>query len=173
MKNRFALLLSVAFLAGAGLLHAAQPNDAYTARDEADILQLEAQWAKALQSRDTAVMERILAPEYVGVDPSGAAMSKAQEIALFRSGDLKFDSVSTGEQKVKVYIGGVIVTGQSTVKGKYKDQDISGDYRFVDIFERRGTGWQVVYSQLTKVETEADKKKRETAKPAPAPSPAP
>ena len=67
---------------------------------------------------------------------------------------------------MKVYIGGVIVTGKSAVKGKFKDQDISGDYRFVDIYERKPAGWQVVYSQLTKVETEQDKKKQENSKPA-------
>lgn len=166
------IVLFSAFLAGACLLQAAQPKDAYTARDEADVLQLEAQWVKALQTRDTATMERLLAPDYIGVDPSGAAMNKAQEIAMYRGGDLKFDSISTGEQKVKVYIGGVIVTGKSTVKGKFKDQDISGDYRFIDVFERRPSGWQVIYSQITKVETEQDKKK-EASTPAEAPAATP
>jgi len=169
MTKRFALSLCAAILAGACFVHAADPKDAYTARDEADILQLEAEWAKAIQSRDTAVMERLLAPEYVGVDPAGVAASKAQEIAMFKGGDLKFDSIVTGQQKVKVYIGGVIVTGTSSVKGKFKDQDISGEYRFIDIFERKSSGWQVVYSQLTKVETEADKKKQENSKPAATP----
>ncbi len=171
MKKRFALSLCAAILAGACLVHAADPKDAYTARDEADILQLETEWAKAIQTRDTAAMERLLAPEYVGVDPAGVAMSRAQEIAMFKSGDLKIDSIAPGGQKVKVYIGGVIVTGTSTIKGKFKDQDISGEYRFIDIFERKPAGWQVVYSQLTRVETEKDKK--QAAKPAATPSAAP
>jgi ketosteroid isomerase-like protein len=173
MTKRFVLSLCAAILAGACFVHAADPKDAYTARDEADILQLEAEWAKALQTRDTVVMERLLAPEYVGVDPAGVAMGKAQEIDMFKRGDLKFDSIATGGQKVKVYIGGVIVTGTSSVKGKFKDQDISGEYRFIDIFERKPSGWQVVYSQLTKVETEADKKKQENSKPAATPGAAP
>ena len=96
MTKRFSLSLCAAILAGACFVHAADPKDAYTARDEADILQLEAEWAKALQTRDTAVMERLLAPEYVGVDPAGVAMGKAQEIAMFKGGDLKFDSIATG-----------------------------------------------------------------------------
>jgi len=158
------------FLGGALLIsvftvHAAERKDAYTARDEADVLQLESQWASALQTGDTVIMDRLLAPDYTGVDPSGAPMSKSQELDMYRRGDLKFESVQVGEQKVKVYIGGVIVTGKSTVKGKFKGEDISGDYRFIDIFERKPAGWQVVYSQLTKVETEADKKKA-TEKPA-------
>jgi len=167
MNARLTLSFCAAILVGACSVHAA---DAYTARDEGEILQLEAEWAKALQTRDTAVMERLLAPEYVGVDPAGVVMSKAQEIAMFKAGDLKFDSITAGGQKVKVYIGGVMVTGTSNVKGKFKDQDISGEYRFIDIFERKPAGWQVVYSQLTKVETEKDKK---DSKPAATPSATP
>ena len=173
MNARLTLSICAAILAGVCLVHAYDPKaprDAYTARDEADILQLEADWAKAIQARDTTVMERLLAPEYIGVDPAGAATSKAQEIAMFRNGDLKIDSIVAGEQKVKVYIGGVIVTGKSNVKGKFKDQDISGDYRFVDIYERKPAGWQVVYSQLTKVETEQDKKKQDNSKPVETPT---
>ena len=175
MNARLALSLCTAILA-AYLVHAYEPRatkDAYTARDEADVLQLETEWVKALQTRDTAVMERLLAPEYVGVDPAGVTMSKAQEIAMFQRGEFKIDSITTGAQKIKVYIGGVVVTGTSNVKGKFKDQDISGEYRFVDIFERKPSGWQVVYTQLTRVETEQDKKKPEVVKPAETPTPAP
>jgi hypothetical protein len=167
MTKRLAVFSCAAFLAGACLLNAAErAKDAYTARDEVDVLQLEAQWVKAIQAGDTVVMDRLLASEYIGIDPAGAAMSKAQEIDMYRRGDLKFESIAAGEQKVKVHIGAVIVTGKSTVKGKFKDQDISGDYRFIDVFERKPAGWQVVYSQLTKVETEDDKKKQQKAKPA-------
>src|SRR5262245_16611648 len=169
MNARLALSLCAAVLASTCFVHAydpAAPKDAYTARDEADVLQLEAEWAKAIQTRDIAALERLLSPEYVGIDPAGAANSKAQEIAMLKNGDLKIDSIVSGGHRVKVYIGGVVVTGTSTVKGKFKDQDISGQYRFIDIFERKPAGWQAVYSQLTRVETEADKKKQENSKPA-------
>jgi len=158
MAKMIGFFLGGALLVSALTVHAA---DAFTARDEADVLHVEAQWAKAAQTGDTAAMDRLLAPDYAGVSPGGNAMNKAQELDLYRRGDLKFDSVQMGDQKVKVYIGGVIVTGVSTVKGKFKGQDISGQYRFVDILERKPAGWQVVYSQLTKVETEQDKKKPE------------
>lgn len=164
MTKKLTLFWCAALLTGAFVLNAAErPRDAYTARDEADVLQLESAWAKAIQTADTAAMEKILAPDYVGVDPSGTSMSKSQELDMFRRGDLKIESMQIGEQKVKVYIGGVIVTGKSAIKGKFKDQDISGEYVFIDVFERKPAGWQVVYSQLTKVETEKDKKKAAAA----------
>ena len=170
MGKIIGFIVCAALLTGAFLVQAAERKDAYTARDEGDIRQLESDWSKAIQTGDTAAMERLLAPDYVGVDPAGASMGKAQEIDMFRKGDLKIESIQAGEQKIKVYIGGVIVTGKSTIKGKFKDQDISGDYRFIDVFERKPSGWQVVYSQLTKVDDEADKKKPEAAEKKPAPA---
>lgn len=164
MTKRIGFLTLAALAAGIFLAQAADRKDAYTVRDEADVLKLQSQWTKAAQEGDTAAMERILAPEYTGVNPDGSVTGKNEEIAIYRKGDLKFDSIKSSEQKVKVYIGSVMVTGKSTVKGKHKDQDISGDYRFVDVFERKPGGWQVVYSQITKVESEEDKKKRDAKK---------
>lgn len=164
MTKRIGFFILAALAAGISLAQAADRKDAYTVRDEADVLKLESQWTKALQEGDTAAMERILAPEYTGVSPDGSVIGKAEEIAMYGKGDMKFDSIKSSEQKVKVYIGSVMVTGKSTVKGKHKGQDISGDYRFVDVFERKPSGWQVVYSQITKMETEEDKKKRNAKK---------
>jgi ketosteroid isomerase-like protein len=160
MTKRTGFLLLAAATAGIFLLQAAEYKDAYVVKDEKDVLQASDQWTKAIQAGDTATLERVLADDYRMVDPAGKSLSKAQEIALYQSGEVKFESFSTSDQKVKIYIGGAVVTGKASVKGKHKDEDISGDYVFVDIYERRKTGWQPVYSQLTKVETEADKKKK-------------
>lgn len=151
------------FAAAAGLcaLQAADYKGAHAERDEKDVLQLEAQWTKAIQSKDTAALERLLASDYTMVDASGKTLTKGQEIANYRNGALKLDSFATSGQKVIIYIGGAVVTGTATIKGKHGKEDISGEYRFVDVLERRKSGWEAVYSQLTKVETEKDKKKRE------------
>jgi ketosteroid isomerase-like protein len=164
MKKQIGLLLAV-MAASLFTLHSAEQKDAYTARDENDVRQLETQWAKAIEEGDTAAMERILASDYTGVDPAGKVLTKTQELDMYSKGDLKIQSIQTGEQKIKIYIGGAIVTGASTVKGKYKGEDVSGEYRYIDYLERRKDGWQVVYSQLTKVETDEDKKEKKAEKP--------
>jgi len=151
-----------ALVAGSLAASAADTKNIHTLRDEEDVLQLESQWTRALQSADTATLERILAPDYTMIDPAGKAVSKAQEIAMYSSGDLKFDSLQTSEQKVRIYQGVAVVTGKAAVNVKHKGEDISGDYYFIDVFEAKRTGgWHAVFSQLTKVETEKDKKKEQ------------
>src|SRR5688572_27259598 len=93
MAKIIGFFVCAALVTGAFIVQAAERRDAYTARDEGDIRELESQWSKAIQSADTAAMERILAPDYVGVDPAGAAMNKSQEIDMFRKGDLKIESI--------------------------------------------------------------------------------
>jgi len=153
MTKRAGFLLLAAAAAGLFVLQAADYKGPHAERDQKDILQLESEWTQAIQSGDTATLDRILAPEYTVVDASGKTFGKAQEMAMYKTGDMKFDSISTSGQKVTIYIGGAVVTGTSVIKGKNKKDDISGEYRFVDVLERRPSGWQAVYSQITKVES--------------------
>jgi hypothetical protein len=159
MTKRTGFLLLAAAAAGLFVLQAADYKGPHAERDQKDILELESQWTQAIQSGDTATLDRLLAPEYTMVDASGKTSNKAQEIAMYQRGDLKFDSISASGQTVTIYIGGATVTGTTVIKGKHKKDDISGEYRFVDILERRKSGWQAVYSQITKVETDKNKKK--------------
>lgn len=134
-------------------------------RDEEDVLKLGKQWREAIVRADVAALERIEADEFTFVDPMGTVLTKAQDIALFRDGQLKFDSLDASGIKARVYIGGVVVTGTLTIKGKHGDTDLSGQYRFTDVFEKKKAGWQAVSSQVTQV------KEKEPATPVKPPTP--
>jgi len=159
MTKRAGFYLFAAALAGLFALQAADYKGPHAERDEKDVRDLEAQWTKAIQSKDAAALELVLASDYTLVDSNGKTVSRAQEIARCGNGDMKLSSFSSSVQKVTIYIGGAIVTGTATVKGKKGKEDVSGEYRFVDVLERRKEGWQAVFSQLTKVETEKKKTK--------------
>jgi ketosteroid isomerase-like protein len=147
-----------AVAAGFFTLQAAEHKNIYTEKDEKDILQVEEQWSRAISAGDTATLQRLLANEYVFIDANGNSLNKAQEIARYQSGEVRFSSFATSDKKVTVFVGGAVVTGSAAIKGKFKKEDISGNYRFVDVIERRKNSWQPIFSQLTKVETEKDKK---------------
>ena len=46
-----------------------------------------------------------------------------------------------------------VVTYVTTDKGKYKGQDISGRFRWTDVFVRRGGAWQIVAAHGTPIQT--------------------
>jgi hypothetical protein len=45
-----------------------------------------------------------------------------------------------------------VAAGNSTIKGTYKGQDISGKYRFTDTWVKRNGKWQGAASQSTKIQ---------------------
>ena len=122
-------------------------------KDQKDLAKTSDDWNKAMLNADTTAMEKILADDYTFIDSAGVTITKEQEIASYKDGSLKFDSVTASATKIRMYVGGAVVSGTVNIKGKFKTEDISGEYRFVEVYEpaRKGTGWQAVFAQITKV----------------------
>ena len=53
---------------------------------------------------------------------------------------------------VRVYGDAAVVTYSTMDKGTFKGQDISGRYRWTDVFARRGGTWQIVAGQGTRIQ---------------------
>ena len=135
---------------------------------EAELLKLEREWAAAAKNHQGEPVRRIVADDAVMVYPDGTTGTKADEVRTIESGAITADEWEMLESKVTVIdADAAFITGRSLIKnGKYKDPnqkrpiDISGQYRFLDVYARRNGRWQVVASQATNI-----------ANPAPAASP--
>jgi len=77
--------------------------------------------------------------------------NKAQAIALFKSGDLKLESSKIDGMKVQMFDKTAVVTYTTMDKGMFKGRDISGQYRWTDVFVKMGGKWKMVASQGTPV----------------------
>jgi ketosteroid isomerase-like protein len=51
------------------------------------------------------------------------------------------------------------MTSLTTLKGQYKGQEASGQFRVTNVFVRRGGGWQIVALQMTPIATTSAEKK--------------
>ena len=121
------------------------------ARDEQELRKIERQWAEAMAKEDAATIDKILGADYTMVDSVGVSATRSEVLDQLRSGILKFDVFSTSEIKPRVFQGGGVLTGRVATKGKYKDKDISGEYRFIDVFEYKNGAWKAVYTQLSEI----------------------
>jgi ketosteroid isomerase-like protein len=111
---------------------------------EQSLMQLEQQMADALMKGDTATIDRHMADTFTFTAPDGMVQNKAQVLADVKSGDLKMTSTKYDDMKVQTYGDAAVVTYRSTDQGTYKGQDISGQYRWTDVFVKKGGQWQVV-----------------------------
>jgi ketosteroid isomerase-like protein len=127
--------------------------DRYTSeRDEKMLAKTVTDLDAAVLKSDATALGKLISDEYTFIDPAGKSMGKSEELAGYRNGHLKIAMLTRSDSKTRLYVGGGIVTSLVTIKGKYKDEDISGDYRSVEVFEPRKSGdWQLYFSQVTKV----------------------
>ena len=135
----------VAFSAAA--IASAQKQDAI--RDPKKIVEqvirkLDNERIQAQIHADAAALERIYADDFIGVGPSGTVRTKPQVISDFTSGDLRFQSITTDEVRVRVYGNAAVETGRSTMNGQDKGKVVPHDTRFTRVWVKQQGRWRLV-----------------------------
>jgi ketosteroid isomerase-like protein len=121
-----------------------------------DLIELENRFNEALVRGDIAVIEEIEANDLVFTDATGVVTSKSEEIQSIKSGEIKFASIKMADTRVQDYGNVGVVTGSLTEKAQYRNSDITGTYRFTDVWARRNGKWEHVAGQETLVSTPAE-----------------
>lgn len=115
------------------------------------IRQVDHERIQAQIGADAAALDRIYADDFIGIGPSGTVRTKAQVIADFTSGDLKFQSIITDDVQVRVYGNTAVETGRSTMIGQDKGKAVPRDNRFTRVWIKQQGRWRLVsnhYSSL-------------------------
>ena len=121
-------------------------------RSDQDILmQLERDWDEAFHRKDVAVIETILADEFVVTYDDGSRGDKSKELRLATEFDQQIDSSMLDEFIVKEYGDTAVVWFTQHLVGPSKGRPLALTFRYVDVFVMRAGRWQCVASQSTKV----------------------
>lgn len=118
---------------------------------------LETQWRNALLQNDTATMGRLLADDYLGINPNGTLETKADALASRRSGQIKIQSIDPENVKVHVYGETAVVTSRVDLRGQNGDRDISGLYRYTRVYSFRAGEWKIVSFEASRMQSKHDK----------------
>ena|ERR1700687_4225250 len=108
------LLLVTALMAFAcpGIVKA-QSDASSQASVQQEVLKTEAARDEAMQKADMAVLNRIYADNVIIINTRGLTLTKAQRLADFQSGDLKFLSFDQGGYSFHIYRDTVILNGRA------------------------------------------------------------
>ena len=113
---------------------------------------LEKEWNNATFKKDAKALDLLYAKEYTFIDQTGKVYNKQQDISEVISGNYKLETPSVlSDIKVNTYGTIAVVKGLNTVKAKLNGKDISGKFRFVDVFIMRDGRWQCVSTQSVKL----------------------
>lgn len=141
-------LASFIFLPAASLAQTAKATeDSQTIKNE--ILALDQQVNDAAVAGDLRTLGQSMSDDYVGVAPNGMILRKAMIAAHYQAGALHYSSVVNSDVEIHIHDDCAVLTAIATVKGHDGDTDLSGTYRIMRVFLRRGGVWQIVAFQAT------------------------
>src|SRR6516162_9349501 len=132
-------------LAALGMLCLCDCSEQKDQKDtERYIVESERQWAESVATGDTSAIERILADDFVGVDPKGHLYTKRQMIDDTRNAPKYFVSNRLNDVKVRFYGATAIAQGSETW-GKRSGE--RGRFVWTDTWLKRNGRWQIVAAE--------------------------
>ena len=119
--------------------------------DAQTVAALDTVYQAAVKANDIAIMDRILADDFVLVTDRGASLTKADLIKEAREKRTIYEhqEEEEGTQKVRVWRDTAVVTALLRIKGT-RDQN-PFDYKvwFSETYVRTATGWRYVFGQAS------------------------
>lgn len=122
------------------------------AQDESKaLIALEQAYSDAFARKDVAFAEKLLAPEWRGIQSSGDVFDKAALLREFADRKVQTSSIKNHDVSVAFYGDIAVVQGFEDEVSTYDGKDSSGAYAWTDVFQKRGGNWTLVRSQTARV----------------------
>jgi ketosteroid isomerase-like protein len=115
-----------------------------------ELIAAEQNFSDALLRADWKAIQQMYADDMVFTNADGSVTHKSDDVGSIRSGDMKFESIEMSDMKIQDFGDVGIVTGKLVEKGRFKTADLSGTYRFTDVWTKRSGRWLLVAGQETR-----------------------
>ena len=149
---KYYLILTLALGLALPTIALAKEKGTNATADEATFKKIEQEILDGILKSDTSAAEKYLTSDYVGVGPDGVTQNKTEFLSDIKSGTLKIESSKYSDMKVQVADADMaVVMYRSNDKGTYKGKDITGEYRWLDVFVKRDGKWQIAIDQGTQI----------------------
>ncbi|MEP7274483.1 MAG: nuclear transport factor 2 family protein [Acidobacteriota bacterium] len=116
-----------------------------------EVLKLDARRFAAMARNDLAELGRILADDLVYTHSTGNVENKKEFLAGLESGNLRYLSIESDENKVRVYGDTAIINGRARVRLSARGQEQAFTLRFIDVYVKRNGNWQMVAWQSSRL----------------------
>jgi ketosteroid isomerase-like protein len=140
-----AICLVMAHPAWAGLPH----KDTHAIHKEIEAL--EERWRNAIISNNVSEMDHLLADDYIGISANGTVETKAQALAARKAGTVKITQLDLNDLKVRVYGDTAVVTSKADLAGTNGQSDISGNYRYTRVYNKRLGQWKIISFEASRM----------------------
>ena len=117
---------------------------------EEELLKLENAFADAIVKNDLEGLGRVVADDWIIIDPNGEIVDRARFFDVIKSGALTHEIMESEDLRVRIYGDSAVVTAITRTKGKFMGQEFSTQERATDVFVKRDARWRCVITHLTR-----------------------
>ena len=118
---------------------------------EEELLKIEKEFAQAIVRNDLEAVGRLVAEDWIIIDPNGGIVDRMRFFEVIKSGALTHDMMESEDLRVRIYGDSAVVTAVTRTKGIFMGQDFSTQERATDVFVKRDGRWQCVLTHLTRL----------------------
>lgn len=108
-----------------------------------EVMDVEREWAKAYVAKDGGFYNSHLAADYLGLEDDGTTTNKDQELTKLNS-TMEYEYLNPEDMQVGIYGNTAVILGREQFRGTDNGVAVSGQYRFLDIYVKKGDTWQVI-----------------------------
>jgi ketosteroid isomerase-like protein len=115
---------------------------------EEELLKLEEDFAEAIVANDLNAIGRLVADDWIIIDPDGGIVDRSRFFEVIKSGALTHEMMESEDLRVRVYGDSAVVTGVTCTKGKFMGEEFSTQERATDVFVKFEGRWRCVLTHL-------------------------
>jgi len=124
-----------------------------TGGTDKEIRDLEAQRFHAMEKGDVETLERIISDDLIYTHANGLRQSKFDVIGVLGSSDMKYESITAYDVRVRIYNDTAIVAGRASIHIKAHGGGGSFEICYLDVYVKQEGRWQMVAWQSSRIET--------------------
>ena len=124
--------------------------------DEEQILKLEDDWIRGLETRDRQLLDQIVAKDFTFIEPNGTVLGRDEYLADRSSDIADVESFTSSEMKVRVYGTSALVSGVAHITERRRGNRYRFSLRWKEFWLKDAGRWQVLAGQATPVNANWD-----------------
>jgi ketosteroid isomerase-like protein len=126
-------------------------NAQMTRDGESQIRELERERFRAMERVEVATLNRILSDDLIYTHANGLQQTKGELIGVLGSGDFKYESITPGDIRVRIYNETAVVIGRASMKIKSGAAEQIFKVCYLDVYVKQDGRWQMVAWQSSRV----------------------
>jgi ketosteroid isomerase-like protein len=114
-----------------------------------EVIALEKEAGRAVLLGDATFFRRVYSDDFTGVLSRGEIVNKASFIAAVQAPQIKYESFTASDVKVRLYRDVAVATSTWSIRAVLRGQQVASQMRSVHVYVYTGGGYHVVTGQTT------------------------